>query len=313
MQHRYSKAPKNVTYLYAQNNFLTTTKKIDVTFFENLFILFFFSVKSNNNLFANYKYTSSFKSLFLKTYKRPLLSYLMFTILNFNELSQKSEEKPELTILIVKKTFKLFKKAQCLKQFVIVKTKKPFTSNLLTLVLLVNYVTALKTKLIFLNNLKSVFKQLNCKVKSMQYVFNSDFAARLTTNHLNTSDLEVVFLTSQLINPKYFSFESSANFEKKTLTYINTQFFKKHNLMFMTTFFRQRISAGLKSFKVSVNAKFFNQLKTLYSIRFNTDTTTSFLTQSNIQNQKILYLRKNKIFNKSRYSRNRQLYRTGVY
>lgn len=313
MQHRYSKAPKNVAYLYAQNNFLTTTKKIDVTFFENLFILFFFSVKSNNNLFANYKYTSSFKSLFLKTYKRPLLSYLMFTIFNFNELNQKSEEKPELTILSIKKTFKLFKKAQCLKQFAVVKTKKPFTSNLLTLVLLVNYVTALKMNLIFLNNLKNVFKQLNCKVKSMQYVFNSDFAARLTTNHLNTSDLEVVFLISQLINPKYFSFESSTILKKKTLTYINTQFFKKHNLMLMTTFFRQRISAGLKSFKVSVNTKFFNQLKTLYSIRFNTDTTTSFLTQSNIQNQKILYLRKNKIFNKSRYSRNRQLYRTGVY
>lgn len=40
---------------------------------------------------------------------------------------------------------------------------------------------------------------------------------------------------------------------------------------------------------------------------------TKNITLNNLQNFVVLFLRKGKIFNKGRYSRNRQFYRTGVY
>lgn len=50
-----------------------------------------------------------------------------------------------------------------------------------------------------------------------------------------------------------------------------------------------------------------------FTIRFRDTSTNKYIDLSNLLNYKLQFLRKNKIFNKSRYSRNRQLYRTGVY
>lgn len=69
----------------------------------------------------------------------------------------------------------------------------------------------------------------------------------------------------------------------------------------------------LTNFNITVNSEFLKKIQVLYSIRFKTDLSSTFLTKHSVNNQKILFLRKNRIFNKSRYSRNRQLYRTGVY
>jgi hypothetical protein len=48
-------------------------------------------------------------------------------------------------------------------------------------------------------------------------------------------------------------------------------------------------------------------------VRFTDTSTNKNIDLSNLTDYKLQFLRKNKIFNKSRYSRNRQLYRTGVY
>lgn len=286
-----------------------------MTFFENLFILFFFSVKSNNSLFTKYEYTSNFKSLFLKTYKRPLLSYLTFTILNLIESKKKTEENSELTLLTIKKTLRLLKKPTTLKQFAIIKTKNKFTNIVLNLLLLATYVDVVKTKLIFLINLKNTFKKLNNKTKITQYIFNRDFTISLITSSASSLDYStqtIIFLITQLTNQKFIGSQLPLEPAKQT-TYVRNYFFSRYNSAFATTFFKQRVNTRVKQFKITVVTNFFNKLKTLYSIRFNTDITVKFLTPINVQNQKILYLRKNKIFNKSRYSRNRQLYRTGVY
>lgn len=55
---------------------------------------------------------------------------------------------------------------------------------------------------------------------------------------------------------------------------------------------------------------FLKNFKTQYLVKFKP---SSFVKLINSENYTIFFIRKNKIFNKGRYSRNRQLYRTGVY
>lgn len=63
----------------------------------------------------------------------------------------------------------------------------------------------------------------------------------------------------------------------------------------------------------SINSVFFKKLKKVYCIRFSESSINKFLLLPELKKYNFYFLRKNRIFNKSRYSRNRQLYRTGVY
>lgn len=54
----------------------------------------------------------------------------------------------------------------------------------------------------------------------------------------------------------------------------------------------------------------YNKYITMYNISFSVSNIIKYLSKYNIN---INFLRKNKVFNKGRYSRNRQTYRTGVY
>jgi hypothetical protein len=58
---------------------------------------------------------------------------------------------------------------------------------------------------------------------------------------------------------------------------------------------------------------FLSKLKNIYKISFSSSNVVKYISDLSANNSVILYLRKNKIFNKSRYSRNRQTYRTGAY
>lgn len=66
-------------------------------------------------------------------------------------------------------------------------------------------------------------------------------------------------------------------------------------------------------FKINFNRKFAKLLKNYYLIRFSESSVTKHINANNLKNYNVSFLRKNRIFNKGRYSRNRQLYRTGVY
>lgn len=59
---------------------------------------------------------------------------------------------------------------------------------------------------------------------------------------------------------------------------------------------------------MSLNSKVFS-----FKIKFSVSDFFKYLNNKSIENINILFLRKNKVFNKGRYSRNRQYYRTGVY
>lgn len=64
---------------------------------------------------------------------------------------------------------------------------------------------------------------------------------------------------------------------------------------------------------VLFNNSILNKLKNLYKISFSASNVVKYISDLSVNSSVILYLRKNKVFNKSRYSRNRQTYRTGAY
>lgn len=65
--------------------------------------------------------------------------------------------------------------------------------------------------------------------------------------------------------------------------------------------------------KINVTNTFKKITSNRWKINFLPSSINKYTNVKNLKNTKIYYLRKNRIFNKSRYSRNRQLYRTGVY
>jgi hypothetical protein len=83
---------------------------------------------------------------------------------------------------------------------------------------------------------------------------------------------------------------------------------KKKNLLHFKNIFLFR----LKNFFFK---KFSNNLKDskLNLIKFSDSSMNKYISYKNLNKFNFFFLRKNRIFNKSRYSRNRQLYRTGFY
>lgn len=71
--------------------------------------------------------------------------------------------------------------------------------------------------------------------------------------------------------------------------------------------------AVTKVSKVKIYDKYKNFYKLVYPIRFKDSSNIKNIRYPDIKNYVFYFLRKNRIFNKGRYSRNRQLYRTGVY
>ena len=68
-----------------------------------------------------------------------------------------------------------------------------------------------------------------------------------------------------------------------------------------------------KKNKFLLNTNWLKKLTFFYPIRFSESSVSKHIKLNNLDNYVFLYIRKNRIFNKGRYSRNRQLYRTGVY
>jgi hypothetical protein len=64
---------------------------------------------------------------------------------------------------------------------------------------------------------------------------------------------------------------------------------------------------------VLVAASFKNKIDDSWVVKFSPSNFIKYINSLNLNKYNILYLRKAKVFNKGRYSRNRQYYRTGVY
>jgi len=160
------------------------------------------------------------------------------------------------------------------------------------------------------NNLKNYYKSETFDLKNI--VILMDF--------LNINNKNIFFVTAQYLkNIFIFAFfknifindvlKDKLNLVIKSIKRqkMSFKFFKKVNYLYYTynIFFKKM--KPLTAF-VKFNANFLKKQLFLRFQFFN----TFFLKLSNNDNL-IFFLRKNKSFNKSRYSRNRQIYRTGVY
>lgn len=128
-----------------------------------------------------------------------------------------------------------------------------------------------------------------------------------------------------------FLFSKNKNSKEKTLEILILlfQFYHDLKIKLNNVIFDERIilSVSLKKKKIkllqkkennvfssSVNDSLnINNLEKTEIIRYNTNSVLKNLKQLNTKSFNIFFLRKNKIFNKGRYSRNRQNFRTGVY
>lgn len=122
-------------------------------------------------------------------------------------------------------------------------------------------------------------------------IFIFSFKKLNLISSLNLNNNNSVFFFSN------FSLLSSNNFNL-TSNLLDLFFFKINKIDFINKY-------SFSNFK--------NSMKLSYLIKFSISDFFKYLNNKSLQSINVLFLRKNKVFNKGRYSRNRQYYRTGVY
>lgn len=145
------------------------------------------------------------------------------------------------------------------------------------------------------------FKNCNNFFFSFYEIFFNNF-------YFNT----VIFLFSSkkidLLNSLFFKNSSISYFFNFSNNNVDVKFLE--NKLLNLSYFKFNKIEFLKHF---FSSNFKNFLKLDYLIKFSISDFFKYLNNVTLQSINILFLRKNKIFNKGRYSRNRQYYRTGVY
>ena len=125
----------------------------------------------------------------------------------------------------------------------------------------------------------------------------------------NPKFLFLIYIT----NSKNFSYNiKKINTEK---IYSNLQignFKKKFNPSSLYLFYKVTYKSLNNKF-VTINQTLENNIQKLWNIKYAPSNFTKYISLENLNQYNVLYLRKHKVFNKGRYSRNRQYYRTGVY
>lgn len=114
------------------------------------------------------------------------------------------------------------------------------------------------------------------------------------------------------------------NWLRNRLLLLKQQTYFRYHMLYMTwfitefTFKEHIISLPLSipnnvRFFFKVSEKWVLKMKQKFPIKFSVSNITSFIKYKSLKRFIIYYIRKNRIFNKGRYSRNRQQYRTGFY
>lgn len=115
----------------------------------------------------------------------------------------------------------------------------------------------------------------------------------------------LVLLKYKYLNNDIFLIKNNFNiYVYDNITFLK---FKYQNILNLNFSYFYRKNFNIFSNKI----KFFITLN--YFIKFSVVDFFKYLNNKALNNLNILFLRKNKVFNKGRYSRNRQYYRTGVY
>lgn len=170
----------------------------------------------------------------------------------------------------------------------------------------------LNLKTVFFLNFKLKYKLLKFfksqNIKHLNNVFFSFYEIFLNNFYFNIlififSLKKIDFLNFLFFKNNFISYFSNFTNTNKTLNSLENNF---SNL----SYFKFNKIEFLKKFQYFDFKNFF---KINYLIKFSISDFFKYLNNTTLQSINILFLRKNKIFNKGRYSRNRQYYRTGVY
>lgn len=133
---------------------------------------------------------------------------------------------------------------------------------------------------------------------------------KLNSFKLNSFKLNSLVCWYNYLNSNNFFFYNYGVFEQ-TKWFKN---FSKNKVDLFIKIYKNLIGFNLTKFqKINLKGGFLSVCKKYFPIRFNETSLNKFINLSLINNLSFFYIRKNKIFNKGRYSRNRQIYRTGVY
>jgi hypothetical protein len=137
----------------------------------------------------------------------------------------------------------------------------------------------------------------------------------LQINFICLNFLEIDLNSYKIFNLNFISHWYKYNFSNNKFVFpvfkkIHSKFLeKKNNINFKNFFLKLNL---LNLSLIRINSGFFKK-SFVSPVIFGESSTNKFINLNSLSDYIFLYIRKNKIFNKGRYSRNRQLYRTGFY
>lgn len=128
----------------------------------------------------------------------------------------------------------------------------------------------------------------------------------LNGQYNNDLSLLVYLSKSELSNTKKINLDKIYN----TLGIGRINFLYTSNKLYTNYKF---LSNKLSNYSVNVSNILESSIQNNWSIKYAPSNFLKYINLNNLSQYNILFLRKSKVFNKGRYSRNRQYYRTGVY
>jgi len=303
-----------IEYSYIKYNQTSTIFKRDfneLSYFEKLFLVLFYRKNIFSNSIANI-YTNSNLIDFRKN-KYPLIFFFHFYF-------DKSDYKiPNITFLI--KQYLFFYKSSFFKK-ALDSIRKRFFKNLHVHTLIVYLIVQkfffkryynLCSSLYFENYKPNNFVKFNFLF--LIYLNNSNkyFYIYDLSKYNNWYDYVFKKCNQKSINKGK---KKKLNQNIKNKKYL-MKIYKNYNSFFKVFYKNFNLNVLLLNNnifkKIKFNRIWNEKLQLFYPVRFSETSISKHINLDNINNYLFFFIRKNRIFNKGRYSRNRQLYRTGVY
>ena len=129
-------------------------------------------------------------------------------------------------------------------------------------------------------------------INDYSYLYSAKASATVVKDLYTDASSSLVVNVGTTYNKYLSSFEKYSNF------------FVKSNTSLVNVF---------KEWSLNLSESLANKVNSTWAIKFSGSDITKYISGSSLNNFVVYYLRKSKVFNKGRYSRNRQTYRTGVY
>lgn len=177
----------------------------------------------------------------------------------------------------------------------------------------INFLNFIILTRIIYNNFFLIFKELGFYSKKSKYSYKLNFILLLNISKKYKNIKNVIRLNLNFIEDKLLFLESKKvnNSEIKSVAFIHDKV-----INFLNLFRNLKISNKLNIYVrwiLKGNNFFFKKIITIWTIKFNSSNLVKHINFNSLSRYAIYYLRKTKVFNKGRYSRNRQIYKTGVY